>query len=125
MPKIIVTSRYIAPSVPKSHLEYYTKYIATRPGVVINNTNSVGIEPQKPSNPNDPVSEKQKQMIDQLLQDFKELKNCLNMRLYHNPTQGNGKRFNFSGNRQKCRYSNRKIGIHPLSRRTPRCCKGR
>ena len=57
MPKIIVTSRYIAPSVPKSHLEYYTKYIATRPGVVINNTNSVGIEPQKPSNPNDPVSD--------------------------------------------------------------------
>lgn len=74
MPKIIVTSRYIAPSVPKSHLEYYTKYIATRPGVVINNTNSVGIEPQKPSNPNDPVSEKQKQMIDQLLQDFKDAK---------------------------------------------------
>lgn len=81
MPKIIVTSRYIAPSVPKSHLEYYTKYIATRPGVVINNTNSVGIEPQKPSNPNDPVSEKQKQMIDQLLQDFKDAKNCLNMRI--------------------------------------------
>ena len=75
MPKIIVTSRYIAPSVPKSHLEYYTKYIATRPGVVINNTNSVGIEPQKPSNPNDPVSEKQKQMI------LKMLKNCLNMRI--------------------------------------------
>ena len=72
MPKIIVTSRYIAPSVPKSHLEYYTKYIATRPGVVINN--SAGIEPQMPSHPNDPVSEKQKQMIDRLLQDFKDTK---------------------------------------------------
>ena len=31
MPKIIVTSRYIAPSVPKSHLEYYTKYIQDNP----------------------------------------------------------------------------------------------
>ena len=89
MPKIIVTSRYIAPSVPKSHLEYYTKYIATRPGVVINNTNSVGIEPQKPSNPNDPVSEKQKQMIDQLLQDFKDTKELFEYEDYiNNPTQG-------------------------------------
>ena len=89
MPKIIVTSRYIAPSVPKSHLEYYTKYIATRPGVVINNTNSVGIEPQKPSNPNDPVSEKQKQMIDQLLQDFKDAKKLFEYEDYiNNPTQG-------------------------------------
>ena len=89
MPKIIVTSRYIAPSVPKSHLEYYTKYIATRPGVVINNTNSVGIEPQKPSNPNDPVSEKQKQMIDQLLQDFKDAKKLFEYEDYINsPTQG-------------------------------------
>ncbi len=86
MPKIIVTSRYIAPSVPKSHLEYYTKYIATRPGVVINN--SAGIEPQMPSHPNDPVSEKQKQMIDQLLQDFKDTKELFEYEDYiNNPTQ--------------------------------------
>lgn len=89
MPKIIVTSRYIAPSVPKSHLEYYTKYIATRPGVVINNSNSAGIEPQKPSHPNNPVSEKQKQMIDQLLQDFKDTKELFEYEDYiNNPTQG-------------------------------------
>ena len=89
MPKIIVTSRYIAPSVPKSHLEYYTKYIATRPGVVINNSNSAGIEPQKPSHPNNPVSEKQKQMIDQLLQDFKDTKELFEYDDYiNNPTQG-------------------------------------
>lgn len=88
MPKIIVTSRYIAPSVPKSHLEYYTKYIATRPGVVMNNSNSVSIEPQKPSNPNDPVSDKQKQMIDQLLQDFKDTKELFEYEDYiNNPTQ--------------------------------------
>ena len=87
MPKIIVTSRYIAPSVPKSHLEYYTKYIATRPGVVINN--SAGIEPQMPSHPNDPVSEKQKQMIDRLLQDFKDTKELFEYEDYiNNPTQG-------------------------------------
>ena len=87
MPKIIVTSRYIAPSVPKSHLEYYTKYIATRPGVVINN--SAGIEPQMPSHPNDPISEKQKQMIDQLLQDFKDTKELFEYEDYiNNPTQG-------------------------------------
>ena len=86
MPKIIVTSRYIAPSVPKSHLEYYTKYIATRPGVVINN--SAGIEPQMPSHPNDPVSEKQKQMIDRLLQDFKDTKELFEYEDYiNNPTQ--------------------------------------
>lgn len=89
MPKIIVTSRYIAPSVPKPHLEYYTKYIATRPGVVINNSNSAGIEPQKPSHPNNPVSEKQKQMIDQLLQDFKDTKELFEYEDYiNNPTQG-------------------------------------
>lgn len=89
MPKIIVTSRYIAPSVPKSHLEYYTKYIATRPGVVINNSNSAGIEPQKPSHPNNPISEKQKQMIDQLLQDFKDTKELFEYEDYiNNPTQG-------------------------------------
>ena len=59
MPRIIVTSRYLK-SGNKKNVSNYVKYIATRPGSVIKDT----------PNENKQVTDKQKELIETMLQDF-------------------------------------------------------
>ncbi len=66
MPRLVTKFKYIRPGKGKSP-GGYAKYIATRDGV----------EKIDESHKNDPASEPQKQLINQLLEDFPELKNSL------------------------------------------------
>ena len=61
MARIIVTSRYLK-SGNKKNLSNYVKYIATRTGAVRNEVNEKTL----------PVTDNQKQLIDNLLKDFPE-----------------------------------------------------
>lgn len=61
MPKIIVTSRYLK-SGSKTNLRNYVKYIATRPGTVMNGTDRGSL----------PVTDRQRQLINDMIKDYPE-----------------------------------------------------
>ena len=74
IPRIIVKSGYMK---GKKHKEYYVNYIATREGV----------DKYKSDNENRNPTRKQKELIEQMIQDFPESKNMFEYEDYvHNPT---------------------------------------
>lgn len=83
MPKIIVTSRYLKSGASKN-LSNYVKYIATRQGSV-----AVGI-----NNGNAPATQKQQELISELLREFPESQKSFEYADYkNNSTQKNASNF--------------------------------
>ena len=79
MPKLIVTSRYLK-SGSKKNLSNYVRYIATREGSV----------PVPKQNENAPASEKQRELLSSLLDDFPDSKKLFEFADYmKNPTVEN------------------------------------
>lgn len=77
MPRIIVTSRYLK-SGSSNNLSNYVKYIATRPGAVMNETERKILS----------VTDSQTQLINDLLKDFPEGKDMFEYEDYiHSPNQ--------------------------------------
>ena len=83
MPKIIFTSRYLR-DAPAEHLTHYVKYLATRDGVEKMDTSKLLLL----------ATEKQRQLIGQLLRDIPSAKDLLEYGDYcESPTIGNATEF--------------------------------
>lgn len=81
IPRIIVKSDYMK---GKKHKEYYVNYIATREGV----------DKYKSDNENKNPTTKQKELIEQMLQDFPKSKDMFEYEDYmHNPTRSRASEF--------------------------------
>ena len=108
MPKIIVTSRYLK-SVSKKNISNYVKYIATRPGSIVNDLDRKKL----------PATDSQKALINDLLKDFPEGKDIYEYEDYiHLPNQETASRLiKEIVERNADRIENRKNYVDYLAKR--------
>lgn len=87
MPKIIVTSRYIKAS-ESSHKAFYVKYIGTREGTIFDTSHGSIPTPENAEKiANIPPTKKQKELIGEVLKEFKDAKEMFEYADYiANPT---------------------------------------